>query len=128
MSSYQIVRVCLNYLKTTTLYSTPIVLPHQERAGGGRSSKAAADSEEDDDDEEADAAGDDVAARKAAVAEATPIYQQYFPWVITDSYGLVNYGCGVSLGALSELSKHAATSLIALDTYTMSDSMSFAPC
>ena len=125
MSSYQIVRVCLNYLKTTTLYSTPIVLPHQERAGGGRSSKAAADSEEDDEEEE-DAAGDDVAARKAAVAEATPLYQQYFPWVITDSYGLVNYGCGVSLGALSELSKHAATSLIALDTYTMSDSMSFA--
>ena len=131
MSSYQIVRVALHFLKTTDLATNPIILPHPASGAKGRNKKATAhgeDSEEDEDEENQDpgrAEAAEAATRATAAADAVSAYSSYFPWVLTDASGLYNFGCGVTPGALRELSKHAASSLAALDSPAMSDAQSF---
>ena len=130
MSSYQIVRVALHFLKTTDPVTNPIILPHPASGAKGRNKKAphGEDSEEDEDEENQDpgrAEAAEAATRATAAADAVSAYSSYFPWVLTDASGLYNFGCGVTPGALRELSKHAASSLAALDSPAMSDAQSF---
>ena len=142
MSSYHMLRVVLAFLKTTDLHSTPIVLPpmpsaaakappdarKKKKSGRGDADDADDDEEEDDGEEEEDDDETDAAvggADAAATHEAVSAFRSYFPWVLVDAHATVNYGCGVSLGALKELSNLAASSLATLDTHALSDAASF---
>ena len=129
MSSYHMLRVTLNYLRATDLPKTPIVLPYHETSARPTTKHKESDEDsEDDDEEEGETEGngsDAAAARAAAAEEAVAAYRGYFPWVLTDASGTVNYGCGVSLGALRELSRLAAATLAAVDSHALSDSVSF---
>jgi hypothetical protein len=141
MSSYHMVRVVLSYLKNTDLRIMPIVLPHhgeeevdeeeEEEADEGEEAEEGDEGEEDEEEggrvgaRGGGAAAARKAARKAAAAEGVATLGSYFPWVLVDASGSVNYGAGVSAGALVELSKHAAASLDALDARTLGDAQSF---
>ena len=113
MGSYHMLRVTLAFLSKGGLAKGVIRLP------GMPAADADADADEDED-EEAKA----QSAKAAAAAAAT--FASYFPCVLTDSDGAVNYGCGVSRGALKELAADAALSLAALDAPAVSDAASFA--
>ena len=78
----------LKFLRDTPLATKPIVLP----AADGAASPAV---EHDD--------------------ESVAAFSAYAPWVMVDATAAVNYGCGVSEGALAEISHWASLSLAALD-------------
>ena len=141
MGAYHIVRVVLHFLSRAKLGTKPIVLPPSpaDEAAAAAAAKAAAADEEDDDDDDEGAGGNGkaggakaaaaqahLAAAKESAAEAARAFAAYFPLVIVDSHGGVNYGGGVSAGALDELSAQATLSLAALDAHALSDATSFA--
>lgn len=127
MGSYHILRVALKFLAETDLRAHPIVLPPPR----GQAAAAAAASAEDDEDgpssaaERAHVAAEAKAAQAARAAQAAQAFAPHFAWVLLDAEGHVNYGAGVSAGALAELRLQARRSLALLDATEMDDSRAF---
>ena len=150
MGSYHVVRVVLSFLSRTGLGSQPIVLPPSPAdeaaaaaaaAAAATAAAAAAAAREDEDEGEGEGEGEGggqagkaaaaaalarQAAAKEEAKEAASTLAAYFPLVLADCTGQVNFGCGVSAGALRELRTHATLALAALDTHALSDAAAFA--
>ena len=148
MGSYHVVRVVLSYLSRTGLGSQPIVLPPSPAdeaaaaaaaAAATAAAAAAAAAVAREDEVEGEGEGGGQAGKAAAAAalarqaaakeeakEAASTLATYFPLVLADCTGQINFGCGVSAGALRELRTHATLALAALDTHALSDAAAFA--
>lgn len=106
MSPYNIFRVVLAFLSKNALESRAIVLPPPPDA-------------------EATEETDGSVSPQQSLAAATK-FGRFFPWVLTDSTLHVNFGAGVTRGALCELRLAAARSIVAMDSAAMDEAVSFA--
>lgn len=113
MGAYHIFRVVLTHLSKASLESSVIVLPlppESKEQGMGPVGIKSATSEQ-------------QAERTAAAAQR---FGRYFVWVMTDSELSVNFGSGVTRGALRELRACALRSIVAIDSVVLDDAISFA--